>query len=91
MGSIAAQKCYQILKNVQTVIAIELMTACQGVDFHRPMKCGEGTEAAYQLIRKQIVHLDEDRVLYDDIQTALQLVKNGNVMRATEESVGSLA
>jgi len=91
MGSISAQKCYQILKNVQTVIAIELMTACQGVDFHRPMKCGEGTEAAYQLIRQHIAHLDEDRVLYDDIQTALQLVRNGSVLRGVEERVGSLA
>jgi histidine ammonia-lyase len=91
MGSIGVQKCYQILKNVQTVIALELITACQGVDFHRPMKCGEGTEAAYQFVRHHIAHLEEDRILYDEIQTALKLVKNGSVVRAVEDVIGELA
>lgn len=90
MGSIAAQKCWRVLKNAQTVIAIELMTAAQGIDFHSPLKCGKGTDAAYQTIRKTIPHLEEDRILHDDIQKALGLVKDGSVLKSVEKKIGSL-
>lgn len=91
MGSIAAQKCRRILKNAQTVLAIELLTAAQAIDFHSPLKCGKGTNAAYQTIRKHIPHLDEDRILHDDIQNALELVKNGSVATAVEKTIGNLS
>ncbi|MCX6150888.1 MAG: histidine ammonia-lyase [Ignavibacteriales bacterium] len=87
MGSIAAQKCYRIMKNLQSVLAIELLTAAQGVEFHKPLKCGEGTEAAYKEIRKVVAPLEEDRVLYDDVQKVLELVKNGSLLKAVEKNV----
>lgn len=91
MGSIAAQKCWRILKNAQTVIAIEMMTAAQGIDFHAPLKCGKGTEAAYRTIRRSIPHLEEDRVLHDDIQASLGLLKSGEILQRVEKAVGPLA
>ncbi|MEW5800041.1 MAG: histidine ammonia-lyase [Bacteroidota bacterium] len=91
MGSIAAQKCWRILKNAQTVLAIELLTAAQAIDFHAPLKCGKGTNAAYQTIRKNISHLDDDRILHDDIQSALDLIKNGSVLTAVEKAIGNLS
>ncbi len=90
MGSIAAQKCWKVLKNVQTVIAIELMTAAQAIDFHSPLKCGKGTNAAYQTIRRSIPHLDDDRILHDDIQKALGLVNDGSVLKSVEKKIGKL-
>jgi histidine ammonia-lyase len=90
MGSIAAQKCWRVLKNAQTVIAIELLTAAQGVEFHKPLKCGKGTNAAYKAIRKSIAPLEKDRLLHDDIQKALSLVKNGNVLENVEKTIGEL-
>jgi histidine ammonia-lyase len=68
MGSIAARKCYTVLQNLRGVLAIELLCAAQAIDFHRPLKCGAGTQAAYTFIRSYIPHLEKDRVLYDDIQ-----------------------
>ncbi len=90
MGSIAAQKALRILRNVQQVIAIELMTACQGIDFHRPLKCGKGSEAAYRTVRQHIDHLDVDRILYNDIQASLSLLRSGVVLQAVEKSIGKL-
>jgi histidine ammonia-lyase len=87
MGSIAAQKCYRIMKNLQSVLAIELLTAAQGVEFHKPLKCGEGTMAAYKEIRKIIPPLEEDRVLYDDVQKVLELVNNDVLLNAVEKKV----
>ncbi len=90
MGSIAAQKCWKVLKNAQTVIAIELMTAAQAIDFHSPLKCGKGTNAAYKTIRASIPNLDDDRILHDDIQKALELVKDGSVLKSVEKKIGLL-
>jgi histidine ammonia-lyase len=97
MGSISAQKAWQVLRNTETVLAIELMVAAQGIDFSRinqasgdVMSPGEGVGAAHATLRKEIKHLGGDRALHDDIQTALRLVKDGRVLRAAERAVGQL-
>lgn len=74
MGSIAARKCFQILKNVQTVLAIEILTACQGLEFHKPMKPGTGNRSAYNTIRKEIPALENDRIIYKDIEKVKSLL-----------------
>ena len=76
-----------MLPNLQSVLAIELLTAAQGVEFHKPLKCGEGTGAAYREIRKVIPPLEEDRVLYDDVQKVLELVNNDVLLNAVEKKV----
>lgn len=96
MGSISAQKAWRILKNVQTVLAIELLCACQGMDFARiqktkkPLKAGIGTDAAYRYIRKNIPHLDQDRILYNDIQKVIGLVEDESILEAVEQRIGVL-
>ncbi len=87
MGSIAARKCYQILKNVQTVIAIELLSAAQGIEFLKPLKCGLGTSEAYKQIRKVVPPLEQDRELHLDIQKVLEIVKNGSLLGGVERKV----
>ncbi|HXG39283.1 MAG TPA: histidine ammonia-lyase [Bacteroidota bacterium] len=96
MGSISAQKAWKVLANAQTVLAIELMCAAQGLDFARtlngaqPMNAGHGTEAAHRFIRKHIPHLSNDRILHGDIQQALVLVRSGDIIREVESRIGNL-
>jgi len=90
MGSIASTKCYQILRNAQAVVSIELICAAQGIDFHAPLHCGKGTCAAYELIRNHIPHLTEDRILYDDIQTSLDLLRENKILESVEKDLGKL-
>ncbi len=87
MGSIAARKCYDILRNVQHVLAIEVLSACQGIEFLKPLKCGLGTTAAYQTVRSVVPPIDEDRVLHIDIDNIFELVKTGKLVNAVEEIV----
>lgn len=87
MGSIAARKCFQVLKNVQTVIAIEMLCASQGIDFLKPLKPGKGTGAAYKRIRKDVPTLKKDRILYTDINKVLELVKTGEVLAAVKKEI----
>jgi histidine ammonia-lyase len=96
MGSISAQKAWKVLKNAQTVLAIELLCAAQGLDFvcrskdGQRMKAGKGVEAAYHVMRGSIGFLDRDRILYHDIQKALALVLDGSVVEGVEVAIGSL-
>ncbi len=87
MGSIAARKCFDILGNVQKVIAIELLTAAQGIEFLKPLKCGKGTGKAYQIIRKYVKPLNKDREIHKDIQNILTLIKNGSLLNTVEKYI----
>lgn len=87
MGSIAARKCFQVLKNVQTVLALELLAAAQGVEFLKPLKCGLGTSAAHKTIRKFIPPLKKDRLLKNDIDKILDLVTSNEILNSVENAV----
>jgi len=87
MGSIAAQKCYRVMQNLESVLAIELLTAAQAVEFLKPLKCGVGTETAYREIRKVIPPLEKDRLLYDDIKKVISLVRNNVILDAVKKKV----
>jgi len=87
MGSIAARKCYQVLKNTQTVIALELLTASQALEFLKPLKCGVGTNIAYQTIRKYITPLENDRIIKKDIDKIIELVKRNIVLSEVEKVI----
>lgn len=87
MGSIAARKCYQILKNVQKVIAIEMLTAAQGIEFLKPLKCGTGTTIAYKEIRKIVPPLNKDRILHKDIDKVVAMVEDDKLINSVEKKV----
>lgn len=90
MGTIAARKCREITQNAESVIAIEFLCAAQALDLFTNLKPGEGTLAAYQLIRGQVPHLENDRVLSRDIEAVRQLMRSGALLQAVEEKVGKL-
>ena len=54
------------------------------------MKPGKGTQAAYEVIRKHVARLDEDRPLYDDINKLKEVVDSGEILDAVERAVGTL-
>jgi len=90
MGTISARKCRDIVENTEGVIAIELLCAAQALDLFTNLKPGEGTLAAYQVIRRQIPHLDSDRILSEDIAAMKALLRSGNILEAVEKKVGEL-
>lgn len=90
MGTIAARKCREIVKNTEYVIAIEFMCAAQAMDLFTNMKSGEGTLAAYKVIREAVAHLDNDRILSQDIETIMRLMRSGRIIKEVERVVGTL-
>ena len=90
MGSIAARKCRDIVANTEEVIAIELLCAAQGIDLFTNLKVGEGTRAAYNVIRSHVDYMKEDRFLSKDIEKVKNLLHDGSIVRAVESKVGHL-
>ncbi len=89
MGMNTALKNGQILDNAHGILGIELMAAAQALDF-RDFTPGKGVQAARQVIRKYVAHLDEDRPLYPDHNRMKELVRSGEILEEVERSVGSL-
>lgn len=91
MGTIAARQAREILENVASVLAVELLAGAQGIDFLQPLKPGLGTGAAHQCIRRSVPHLEDDRVPAPDIQAIYRIISDGTLVAAVEQAVGSLA
>lgn len=88
MGPIAARKVSAVLENVEYIVAVELLCAAQAVDFRGAEKLGKGTKAAYELLRKHVSVLKEDRVLSKDIEALKKTVHEGDFIRAVEKLLG---
>ena len=76
MGSISGRKFNQILGNIEKIIAIELMYAAQAMEFRRPNTFSEIIEKNFAIIREKVAKLEEDRILKDDINTLIEMVKS---------------
>ncbi|HET8573479.1 MAG TPA: histidine ammonia-lyase [Edaphocola sp.] len=67
MGANAATKLKKVLDNVQRVLAIELLTAAQAMDFRKAGNSSEALFEFYQAFRKVVDYNDQDRVLHEDM------------------------
>jgi histidine ammonia-lyase len=76
MGTNGALQALEILSNTQKVIAMELMTACQGIDMRNKMKLGKWTKIAYNEIRKDVPFIEEDKVMYPHLHKMENLVES---------------
>ena len=76
MGSISGRKFNQILGNIEKILAIELMYAAQAMEFRRPNTFSKIIENNFKIIRNKVDKLEEDRILKDDINTLIMMVKN---------------
>ncbi len=75
MGANAATKCKRLMDNVEKVLAIELLTAVQALEFRRPLKSSDVVEAIVADFRKEVSFNDADRVLHDDMIKAIDFLK----------------
>jgi histidine ammonia-lyase len=77
MATHGARRLLPMVANAGNVVAIELLAAAQGCDFHAPMRSSEPLERARALVRARIAHLEDDRYLAPEIAFAAELVRSG--------------
>lgn len=79
MGANAATKCFRLINNVERVLAIELLTAVQALEFRRPLKSSAFVETIFTDFRKLVSFNTEDRILHHDMMQAVVFVKTYNL------------
>jgi histidine ammonia-lyase len=79
MGSISARKLWTVVRNVESVLAIELLCAAQGIDLLRPLRSSSTLERVVSCIRAQVPFAEQDRVLYHDMEAVRVLVSSGAI------------
>jgi histidine ammonia-lyase len=90
MGATAAVHCWQVCRNVEQVLAVELLCGAQGLDFLAPLRPGPGIAALHAAVRQASDHLGDDRSLSADIEVLARRVRSGEVLAAVEQAFGPL-
>jgi histidine ammonia-lyase len=85
MGMTAALKLRTIVENAEHLLAIELLTAAEGLEFRRPLKAGVGVEEAYERVREISAPVDADRSMSSDIALVAAAIRNGVFDSDTEK------
>lgn len=78
MGSISGRKVNLVLDNLEYILSIELMTACQAIEFRRPLKSSPILEFAHDYVREYVSFAEEDRIFANDINAIHQLISTGS-------------
>jgi histidine ammonia-lyase len=86
MGGMAARKCLQVVENVEVCIAVEILGACQALEFRRPLKTTPPLEAVYALVRSEVKDWDADRYFAPDIEAVHAMIKDGRLVEAAEKA-----
>jgi histidine ammonia-lyase len=76
MGANGAVKCKRVIDNVEKVLAIELLTAVQAIEFRRPLKTSIELEKIISAFRKEVSFNDADRILHDDMLKAINFIRD---------------
>jgi histidine ammonia-lyase len=77
MATFAARRLTDMKENTAGILAIELLAACQGLDFRAPLKSSPILEEAKNMLRETVPFYDKDRYFAPDIQHATELVVSG--------------
>jgi histidine ammonia-lyase len=91
MATFAARRLQPMLRNTGYIVAIELLTAAQGIEFLRPLKSASVLEGVLQLIRGVSPAMMQDRSLAPDIEQVHQLVAQGSIGLAGEAQISELS
>lgn len=75
MGANAATKCYRVMQNVEKVLAIELLSAAQALEFRRPQRSSPKLEQLMASFRQIVPFNEADRLLHDDMVAAIGFVR----------------
>jgi len=90
MGTIAARKARDIVRNVGRILAMELLCATQGLEFLLPLTPGRGIHEAYLVVRERVPPIKGDRRFSVDIEKINSLIESGELLRRVEKVAGPL-
>lgn len=90
MGTIAARKAKEIMENARKVIAMEILGACQAIDLRENKDLGKGTSIVYDIVRDNVDFIEDDRIMYIDINKCEDLLISEKIVNEVEKTIGKL-
>ncbi len=75
MGANAATKCFSVVNNLERILAIELFTAAQALEFRKPLKSSSAVEKIISDYRNEVKFIKEDKVMFEEIQKSINFLK----------------
>jgi histidine ammonia-lyase len=87
MAAHGSRRLLAMAENAAAVIGIELLTAAQGCDFHRPLASSAPLQAVRACLRARVPYIEDDQYIYPYLQSATELVRNGAVASAAGEGL----
>lgn len=76
MATNAARRLHEMIDNTATILAIELLAACQGLEFHKPLKTSPQLQEIYNKVRDDVAPYERDRYFAPDIAIMKQKILN---------------
>jgi histidine ammonia-lyase len=76
MGANAATKCFHVVNNLERILAIELFTAAQALEFRKPLKSSPIIEKIISNYRKKVKFIKEDKIMYEEIEKTISFIGN---------------
>ena len=89
MGSISGRKLSRVLDNLEYIMAIELLSACQAIEFRSPLKSSALLEFAHDYVRQFVGFAEEDRIFADDINKVAGIIKDFSFVEKLNEFAAS--
>ncbi len=91
MGVTAGRKLHDVIFNLKNTLAIELLCATQGIEFHRPKKSSDFIEGIISTIRETVPFITDDRNFSKDIEEIVKLINNDQLIPlSTNTTLGGL-
>ncbi len=90
MGTIAARKLAKIIKNAESVVAMELLCGTQALDMLKPLQPASVVAEAHKAIRKKVPFAEEDRVFSRDIEAIRLMIRSDELTQIINSCVGEL-
>ena len=85
MGSISGRKLNRVIDNLEYILAIELLCACQAIEFRRPLKSSAILEFAHDYVREFVGFAEEDRIFAEDINKIKNIISNFSFVQNVNE------
>jgi histidine ammonia-lyase len=79
MGSNGATKAYRVVKNLESILAIELFNAAQAIEFRAPLKTSAKLNSVLEAYRQKVSFVTKDRVLHYDIKESVNFIHHFNL------------
>ncbi len=79
MGANAATKLYKVVRNLEKILAIELFTASQAIEFRRPLKTSDKLENLLSEFRKTVPFIENDKIMFKEINKSIEFLRNFDV------------